>query len=97
MRCRVQEGTSRGQGNTGDDPRAGEDSADSWRGRLSAFFDLLLLLAQDFLTAELRLPFAVQAPSPRAHLSISLGIFCSHLGTSVWVESSPAVISLAVG
>lgn len=54
---RCKRNLSGGHGNTGDDPRAGEDLQ-------SAFFDLFLLLAPTSWTAELRLLFAVQAPSP---------------------------------
>ena len=77
-----------GHGNTGEDPRAGEDPKRIHGG---AFCQRSLICS----CCSHRLLGRLSSDSsswsrlhPHAHLSISLGIFCSHLGTSVWVELS---------
>lgn len=99
MRCRggCKGNLSGGHGNTGEDPRAGEDPKRIHGGAFcqrslicSCCSHRLLGLLSSDSSSWSRL-------HPHAHLSISLGIFCSHLGTSVWVELSPAVDFIGCG
>lgn len=77
MRCRGARGTPRGQGNTGDDPRAGEDlKLDSWRG----WVHQLLLICS---CCSHRLLGLLSSDSPSRSRLHPLPIFLSLLVSSV--------------